>query len=77
MGAPRLPPDHAALVLLQNVIVRDGTFVWGFNHAMRITATFIMIGLAWTRNRVFHSLMTLIAPGLLVSFIVIYTLRLE
>lgn len=65
------------LLVLQNVIVREGTFVWGFNHAMRITATFIMISLAWTRNRVFHSLMTLIALALLLSFIVIYTLRLE
>lgn len=59
------------------MLVREGGFVWGVNHALRITATLMMIALAWTWNRVFHSVMTITAVALLLAFIVIYTLRLQ
>lgn len=64
------------LLILQNVVVQGG-FVWGVNQAMRIAATLIMMSLAWSRSRNFHSIMTIGALALLLSFIVMHTLRLE
>jgi hypothetical protein len=64
------------LLILQNVIAL-GAFEWGLNHAMRISATVLMLALASSRNRALHSLVTVIAYSMLITFIVRYTLRLE
>lgn len=64
------------LLILQNVIAHQG-FRWGLNQGMRIAATGLMLGLAWSRNRAFHAIVTFVALAMLVGFIVRITLRLD
>jgi hypothetical protein len=64
------------LLILQNVMALGG-FLWGLNHGLRISATLLMLVLASSRNRLLHSLVTIIAYTMLITFIVRYTMRLE